>query len=119
MNVRPRAVSNSAGFFVNDTCRMLLIATPASSSPAFRPLRGSSPLGYVCAESLGATTSASSTAVVHSVRTFPIRFGSGSGDSKDFQHLSHQLDLRRLHREHVVRKNGDVDFLSGHGRGKE
>src|SRR5690242_7642988 len=49
MNVSPRAVSNAAGFSENETRRMLLAATPASSRPGFSPLRGSLSLGYVCA----------------------------------------------------------------------
>ena len=45
MNVRPRAVSNSAGFGENDTRRMLLAPCPASSRPGLRLLRGSVALG--------------------------------------------------------------------------
>src|ERR1035437_5099812 len=48
MNVRPRTVSNCAGFFENDTSFMLLDVVPASKRPGFRLLRGSVVLGYVC-----------------------------------------------------------------------
>ena len=45
MKVRPRTVSNCAGFLENDTRRMLLAATPASNRPGLRFVRGSWALG--------------------------------------------------------------------------
>src|SRR5687767_9081509 len=75
MNVKPRAVSNGAGFGVNDTCFMLLIAMPASKRPGVRLVRGSLLVGYVCADTMVGTT------VVASSRTKPrfIRIGTHSG----------------------------------------
>ena len=45
-----------AGFGVNDTCFMLLIAMPASKRPGLRVLRGSLLVGYVCADTMVGTT---------------------------------------------------------------
>src|SRR5688500_13404396 len=56
MNFRPATVSNSAGFFTNDTCFMLLIAMPASNRPGLRSVRGSLLVGYVCADIMVGTT---------------------------------------------------------------
>src|ERR1700712_2025457 len=49
MNVNPLALSNSAGFFENDNNFIPFAASPASYIPDFNPLRGSGPVGYVCA----------------------------------------------------------------------
>ena len=56
MNFKPAAVSKAAGFFTNDTCFMFLIAMPASKRPGLRSVRGSTLVGYVCADTMVGTT---------------------------------------------------------------
>ena len=66
----PRAVSNGAAFGAVDNRRLPCSAIPASVKPVLRPLRGSLPLGYVCADS--ATVNASG---VHGRRAARARRG--------------------------------------------
>src|SRR6476661_1270045 len=49
MNVKPRAVSNAAGFCENETRLMFFAAESPPRRPGLSLLRGSSLLGYVCA----------------------------------------------------------------------
>src|SRR5688572_27877540 len=116
MNVKPRAVSNGAGFGVNDTCFMLLIAMPASNRPGLRSVRGSF-VGYVCAGTMVGTT------VVASSRMKPriIRIGTHSGVGtwgvslwgKLRQQAPHDPDLGGLGRDDIVGEDIGIHFLAG------
>src|SRR6185503_18390725 len=120
MKVRPCAESNWTGFGVNDTSRMPLNASPASSLPALRPLRGSFPVGYVgpcttrAVEGSGAALSdawcehpvaanASRVTAVVILRTCSIS-EAPVVVSKDIEHLFHDADLGGLYGLHVIRK---------------
>src|SRR5262245_23593272 len=121
MNVRPASVSNSAGFGVNETSRMPLAAVPASNFPALSPLRGSLPVGKVCATSVGATASVNIVASAYILRAFPISRCSmcGLGDLLSVQHLVHGVDLRGLHGLDVVREDRHVHVLRRERCGEE
>src|SRR5258708_13605929 len=99
----PRSESNSAAFGVNETRRMPLSAEPASSRPGLRPLRGSFPVGYVCACSAGTVARA----IAHIQRTFPIS-RSSVVVSKVGEHLLHHCDFAVLPRLASIRKHRTV-----------
>src|SRR6476469_3276091 len=116
MNVSPRVVSNCAGFFENETRRMLRAATPASNLPDLSPLRGSLALGYVCAARSEGTPSSATSANI--LRDDIIGDSSGWGRVGSLvgqlrQHPVHRADLRGLNGDDIVREDVHVHLLTG------
>src|SRR5688500_10129640 len=122
MNVRPRAVSNAAGFGVNDTCFMLLIAMPASKRPGLRSVRGSL-VGYVCANTMvGTTVVARSRMKPRIIRIGTLSSGGTCGVSlwgELRQQAPHDADLGGLGRDDIVGEDICIHFLAGARRLEE
>src|SRR5690348_14895907 len=120
MNFKPAAESNTAGFFTNATCFMLLIAMPASKRPGLRVLRGSLLVGYVCADNRVGTTVVASIRIEPRIIRIEVYSGVGTwgpgGDSRWGelrQQAPHDADFGGLRRDDIVGEDVGIDFLAG------